>query len=164
MALAPLFVGLAALASTTARRAGLAAAGFLWLAIAEILTGDTLLFGPADGTLSPSAWEGSVLDAAGDALAPLISSPALAPALVWAGFAAALAFMVRGRWPVADILGAGLWVAGLVAAHGVLGDLLAATTELDRARGAAAGAVLAGLVAVTVTLIAPSGAGRHYPD
>ncbi len=155
VALAPLFVGLAALASTTARRAGLAAAGFLWLAIAEILTGDTLLFGPADGTLSPSAWEGSVLDAAGDALAPLISSPALAPALVWAGFAAALALMVRGRWPVADILGAGLWVAGLVAAHGVLGDLLAATTELDRARGAAAGAVLAGLVAVTVTLIAP---------
>ncbi len=120
-----------------------------------MVTGDTLLFGPADGTLSRSAWEGSVLDAAGDALGPLISSPALAPALVWAGFAAVLALVVRGRLAAADIVGAGLWVAGLVAAHGMLGDLLAATTELDRARGAAAGATLGGLVAVTVTLLAP---------
>ena len=42
-----------------------------------------------------------------------------------------------------------------MAAQGVLGDVLAATTELDRARGATAGAVLGGLVAVTVTLLAP---------
>ena len=39
VALAPLFVGVAALASTAWRRAGLAAAGFLWLAVAEVLTG-----------------------------------------------------------------------------------------------------------------------------
>ena len=37
--LAPLFVGIAALAPTAGRRAGLAAAGFLWLALAEVLTG-----------------------------------------------------------------------------------------------------------------------------
>ena len=155
IALAPLFVGIAALASTTARRAGLAAAGFLWLAITEVLTGDELLFGPADGTLARPSWEGSVLDAASDALAPLVSSPALAPAVVWVAFAVVLPLVVRGRWAWMDLLGGALWAVGLVAALGLLGDMLAATTELERARGAAAGAVLGGLVAVTVTLLAP---------
>ena len=55
------------------------------------------------------------------------------------------------------------WAAGLVLAHGVLGDMLAATTELDRARGAVAGAALGGLVAVTVTLIAPPVTRRRSP-
>ena len=51
VALGPAFIGLAALAPTHARRAGLAAAGFLWLALAETLTGEALLFGVPDGTL-----------------------------------------------------------------------------------------------------------------
>jgi hypothetical protein len=95
------------------------------------------------------------VDAAGDALYPMISSPALAPVAVWAAFAVALPFLVRGRWAAMDVLAAAGWAAGLVLAHGVLGDVLAATTELDRARGVVAGAALGGLVAVTVTLIAP---------
>ena len=45
IALAPAFVGIAALASTPARRAGLAAAGLWWLVLAEALTGRVLLFG-----------------------------------------------------------------------------------------------------------------------
>ena len=154
-ALAPLFVGVAALASTAWRRAGLAAAGFLWLAAAEALTGDDLLFGAADDTLAREHWEGSLVDAAGDALYPMVSSPALAPVAVWVAFAVALPFVVRGRWAGMDLLAGAAWAAGLVLAHGVLGDLLAATTELDRARGVVAGAALGGLVAVTVTLIAP---------
>ena len=48
------------------------------------------------------------------------------------------------------------WVIGLVAAHGALGDLLAATAELDEARGAVAGAALGALVAITVKLIGPT--------
>ena len=40
--LAPAFVGLAALASTVPRRVGLAAAGFVWLAAAELLSGRPL--------------------------------------------------------------------------------------------------------------------------
>jgi hypothetical protein len=74
---------------------------------------------------------------------------------VWVAFAVALPFVVRGRWPAMDLLAGAAWAAGLVLAHGALGDLLAATTELDRARGLVAGAALGGLVAVTVTLIAP---------
>ena len=42
---APLFVALAGLCSTAWRRAGLAAAGFWWLVLAEVLSGDALLFG-----------------------------------------------------------------------------------------------------------------------
>ena len=155
VALAPLFVGVAALASTAWRRAGLAAAGFLWLATAEALTGDDLLFGAADGTLAREHWQGSLVDAAGDALYPMISSPALAPVAVWVAFAVALPFFVRGRWAAMDLLAGAAWAAGLVLAHGVVGEMLAATTELDRARGLVAGAALGGLVAVTVTLIAP---------
>ena len=154
-ALAPLFVGVAALASTAWRRAGLAAAGFVWLAVAEVITGDELLFGAADGTLERVRWEGSLVDAAGDALVPLVSSPALAPIVVWMAFAVALPFVVRGRWAAMDLLAGAAWAAGLVLAHGALGEMLAATTELERARGVVAGAALGGLVAVTVTLIAP---------
>ena len=163
VALAPLFVGVAALASTAWRRAGLAAAGYLWLAVAEVITGEQLLFGTSDGTLERARWEGSVVDAASDALWPLISSPALAPMLVWMAFAVALPFFVRGRWAAMDLLAGAAWAAGLVLAHGALGDLLAATTELDRARGLVAGAVLGGLVAVTVTLIAPPVRGEPRP-
>ncbi len=155
VALAPAFVGVAALASTAWRRAGLAAAGFIWLVAAEVITGDDLLFGAADGTLERVRWEGSLVDGASDALFPLVSSPALAPIVVWAAFAAVLPFFVRGRWAAMDLLAASAWAACLVLAHGVLGDMLAATTELDRARGAVAGAALGALVVVTVTLIAP---------
>jgi eukaryotic-like serine/threonine-protein kinase len=162
--LAPMFVGLASLATTTARRAGLAAAGFVWLAVAEVLSGRQLLFGTADGTLVRARWEGSGVHALSDALAPLVSTPALAPAPVFAAFAVVLPLVVRGRWAGMDLLAAGLWAVGLVVALGALGDLLAATTELDRARGAVAGAALGGLVAVTATLLSPPPPRDVTPD
>ncbi len=159
VALAPLFVGVAALGATAWRRAGLAAAGFLWLAAAEILTGSELLFGAPDGTPARGEWQGSVIDAAGDAILPLISSPALLPLLVWVAFALALPLLVRGRYGTLDLVAAALWAAGLVAAHSVVGDLLAGTTELDRARGAAAGACLGAVVALLVRLVIPPARG-----
>jgi hypothetical protein len=164
IALAPVFVGVAALAPTAWRRAGLAAAGFLWLALGEVLSGETLLLGVSDGTLPRGDWEGSISAAASDALAPLVSGPALAPAAVWAGFALLLPLVVRGRWLGFDLLGAALWAAGLMAAHAALGDMLAATTALDQARGAAAGSVGAALVALAVSqLAAPAEAWRAEP-
>ena len=157
VALAPLFVGAAALVPRARRRAGLAAAGFLWLVAAEILSGRGLLFGTASGTPVRTSWEASASAAAVDALYPLASSAALAPAAVWAAFAFALPLLARGRWAALDLVVGAAWVAGLVAAHGALAGLLAGTTELHHARGAVAGATLAGLVAVGVTLIAPPG-------
>jgi hypothetical protein len=159
VAIAPVFVGVAALAPTPWRRAGLGAAGFLWLAIGEVLTGKDLLFGVPDGTLARADWNESISAAASDALGPLLSGPALAPALVWAGFAVLPPLLVRGRWLAMDLIGAGLWAAGLIVAHAALGDMLAATTALGEARGAVAGSVGAGLLVVAVSQMAPPAEG-----
>jgi eukaryotic-like serine/threonine-protein kinase len=151
IALAPAFIGIAALASTTTRRAGLAAAGLWWLVLGEALSGKVLLFGSPDGTMARSTWEGSISAAISDALQPLVTTPALAPALVWAAGAVLLPLVVRGRWLALDLLGAVLCAAGLIAAHVALGDVLAADVALDHARGAVAGSVAAAVV-VLVTL------------
>jgi eukaryotic-like serine/threonine-protein kinase len=151
IALAPVFVGIAALAPTPWRRAGLAAAGFIWLAVGEIVTGEALLFGVPEGALPRADWEGSISAAASDALSPLVSGPALVPAAAWAAFAV-------------DLVGAGLWAAGLIVAHIALGDMLAATTALDEARGMVAGSVGAALVALAVSQIAaPAEGWRAQP-
>jgi hypothetical protein len=153
VALAPVFVGVAALAPTPWRRAGLAAAGFIWLAVGEVVTGESLLFGVPDGALPRGDWEGSISAAASDALGPLASGPALAPAVVWGAFAVLLPLVVRGRWLAVDLVGAGLWALGLVVAHIALGDMLAATTALDEARGMVAGSVGAALAVIAVSQI-----------
>jgi hypothetical protein len=157
--LAPAFIGVAALAPTARRRAGLAAAGFLWLAIGELITGKSLLFGVPDGALPRVEWEGSISAAASDALGSLLSGPSLAPAVAWAVAAMLLPLVVRGRWLAADLLGAGAWAAGLIVALAALGDLVAATTALGQPRGGVAGAIGAGLVAVAVSQMAPPAEG-----
>jgi membrane protein DedA with SNARE-associated domain len=70
-----------------------------------------------------------------------------------------LPLVVRGRWLAMDLVGAGVWAAGLVLAHAALGDMLAATTTLGEARGALAGAIGAGLVVVAVSQMAPPADG-----
>jgi hypothetical protein len=95
--LAPLFVVAAAwLGSTAWRRAGLAAAGLLWLRFAEVLTGSDLLYGSAPATSPRAGWEASVVDAANDAVAPVASSVAPLLAAAWIGGAMLLGFL-RGR-------------------------------------------------------------------
>jgi hypothetical protein len=148
IAIAPVFVAVAGLAKGPWRRAGLAAAGFLWLAVGEVLTGKSLLFGIPDGVAPAFDWHASAGDAVDNALFPLVSSPALAPAVAFAALAALLPLMVRGRYIALDLLAAALWAAGLAAALSALGDVLAATTALSQPRGAAAGAVLGALMAV----------------
>ena len=155
VALGPAFVGVAALAPTWPRRAGLAALGFLWLALAEVVTGDSLLFGVPDGVLPRAGWEDSLSGAGLHALGPLLTSPALAPAAVWALFAALLPPLVRARILTLDLIAAGAWAACLTAAHAGLADLLAATTALDSPRGAAAGAVCAAFVVVALASLVP---------
>jgi hypothetical protein len=153
IALAPLYVAAAGLCSTAWRRAGLAAAGFWWLLLAEVLTGEALLFGLADGTAARAEWEDSFRAAATDALYPLLSSPATAPVVIWVGLAVVLPFVVRGRSLALDLLGAAAWAAALVAAHAGAADLVASSVELDQARGAVGGAILAILVAVGAAAI-----------
>jgi hypothetical protein len=155
VALGPAFVGVAALAPTSPRRAGLGALGFLWLAVAEVLTRESLLFGVPDGVLPRAEWQDSLTGAGLDAVGPLLSSPALAPAVLWAAFAALLPLLVRGRFLTFDLIAAGAWAACLTAAHVALGDFLATTTTLDSPRGAAAGAVCAAFLVVALASLAP---------
>jgi eukaryotic-like serine/threonine-protein kinase len=155
VALAPAFPAVAAFARTPWRRAGLAAAGAIWLVAGEALTGNSLLFGIADGTTPRADWQDSLTGAASHAVYPIISSPALAPALAWALLALLLPLVVRGRFAGLDLLAAAGWALVAVAAHAGLADVLASTTALDQARGAIAGAILGALAAVALAAVVP---------
>jgi hypothetical protein len=146
--LAPAYVALAGFASSAWRRAALGAVGALWVLATEVLSGDVLLFGRADGTLDRPLWEGSLSGVVTDAIYPTLSSPALAPIAVWAALAAVLPLVVRGRSLMFDLIGAGAWAAVAVIAHRGMGDLLVASTVRGDARGAVAGAVLGAALAV----------------
>jgi hypothetical protein len=146
--LAPLYLVVAGFAGTAWRRAGLAAAGLLWLVIAEIATGRALLFGRPTGSTRQHEWERSIGAAADHVLAPLVQSPALLPALAWIGLAVALPLLVRGRSLTLDLLGAVIWTAALIAAHQAVGRVLVDSGERLNAHGLAAGAVLAAVAAV----------------
>jgi hypothetical protein len=152
--LAPLYLIVAGFANTAWRRAGLAAAGFLWLAIAEIASGRPLLFGRPPGATHHHEWERSIGAAADHALLPLVNSPALLPAVAWIGLAVLLPVVVRGRSLTLDLLGAIVWTAGLIAAHQVIGRVLADHGQRADARGLAAGALLA-----AVAVVAAAGSG-----
>ncbi len=142
--LGPLYIVLAGAGRTAWRRAALGALGFLWLALAEEALQRTLLFGAPDGSMRLRAWDGSISHAAEHALWPLVTTPALFPAVAWAALAAVLPLLVTGRSLTLDLLGAFLWAAGLVAAHVGIATLVGG----DQPRGLAAGAVLAVVVAV----------------
>jgi hypothetical protein len=94
--LAPLFaIAAAALGRTIWQRAGLAAAGLLWLRFAEALSGDDLLYGSAAATSPRAGWEGSVVDAARDAIEPVFTSVDLLLAIAWIAAAVALPLLAR---------------------------------------------------------------------
>jgi hypothetical protein len=150
--LGPLYVVIAGFGSTMWRRAGLAAAGFLWLAVAEIASGRTLLFGAPDGSTHHNEWERSFHAAADHALSPLVTTPALLPAAAWVALAVVLPLVVRGRSLTLDLLGVIVWTAGLLAAHQAIGRVL----DQQDARGLAAGALLAAVAAVAVPRMAGS--------
>ena len=122
--LAPAFPALAAMASTVWRRVGLAMAGAVWVVAAELLAGRELLAELPPGSASRESWQESPFDAAADAVEPVLTSPALAPAILWAALAALLPVLVRSRSLALDAAGAALWAAALVAGHGWLAEVL----------------------------------------
>jgi hypothetical protein len=150
--LGPLFVVVAGFAGSAWRRAGLAAAGFVWLAVAEVASGRTLLFGAPGGSTTHHEWERSIGAAADHALAPLVTTAALLPAVAWVALAVLLPVVVRGRSLTLDLLGVIVWTAGLLAAHQAIGRVLGG----HDARGLAAGALLAAVAAVAVPRMAAS--------
>ena len=147
--LGPAYVAIAGMGARSAwRRAALGAAGFLWLAATEVITGKSLLYGVADGTQRRARWDGSLSHAAAHAIWPALSSPALAPAVVFAAGAVLLPYAVRGRNLTLDAILATTWAAGLVAALHATDGLLTGDVQLASARGATLGALLGAALAV----------------
>ena len=130
-------------------RAALGALGGWWLALTETLTSDPLLSGVPREVLVRDEWEGSALDAIGDALWPLLSGGALGLAALFAAAAATLPLLVRGRSATIDLVGAAAWAATLAAATGVLARAL----ELSPPRGLVVAAIVAGLAAVAARAV-----------
>ena len=145
--LATAFPAVAGQAATVARRAALGALGFVWLCVAELLSGTRLLAGPPGTADARPSWEDSAARALSDAIVPLLSSGLLAVAALWAVAAAVLPLVVRGRSAALDLALATAWAAALAVATQALLETLAAG-DTASPRGLALGAVAAALGAV----------------
>jgi hypothetical protein len=112
-------------------RAALGAAGLWWLLLAEPLL---------DRELAVATPPGS----AGDVLEALVESGALLLAPLWAVAAIVLPWLVPGRAPALDVVGAAVWAAALASGTAAV----AGWAGLAEPRGLAAGAVAAGALAL----------------
>jgi hypothetical protein len=112
-------------------RAALGAAGLWWLLLAEPLLDRDLALGTLPGD-------------AGEVLEAIAGSGALLLAPLWAAAALVLPWLVPGRALALDVVGAAVWAAALAAATAAT----AGNAGLAEPRGLAAGAVVAGVVAV----------------
>jgi eukaryotic-like serine/threonine-protein kinase len=144
--LAGAFPAVAGMARRGWTRAALGALGLWWLLLAEPLLGRALLFGAASGTPPRPRWDGAAGLAASDVIAPLATSGAVAQALLWAGAALVMPWVVRGRNLAVDVVAATIWAAGLAAATLSVGQAAGGGSP----RGLVAGAVLAGALAVAL--------------
>ena len=90
--------------------------GFLWLALAEVLSGRAAPVRPRRRhARRAAAGSGSISGAASDALWPLLSSPGAGRrSLVWAAFAVVLPFLVRGARSRSTCSARRAWAAALV--------------------------------------------------
>jgi len=136
-------------ASRWPARAALGGLGAWWLALAELLTSDRLVFGPASDVLPRSNWESSAVDAMAHALWPLLAGGALGLVALWALAAVALPILVRGRSAALDIVAVTGWAAALAAATQALSEALV----LDPPRGLVVGALAGGVIAVTARAV-----------
>jgi hypothetical protein len=95
-------------------------------------------------------------------LTPLVSSGALAPALVWAAAAMVLPWLVRGRRLALDFVLASAWAAGLVAATYTSIRMVHGSLSGAPVRGAVIGGVAAFALALAPSVLQSSRAGRFF--
>lgn len=129
-------------------RAGLGACGWFWLLLASAWRGGSGLYLPqAAGLLARQQFAPSVGLALSGVLRPLVISGALLGALAWAGGAAVLPWLVRGRSLPVDACLALLWTVALLAATaaavGSTGHFGAFGSSSPALLGAVAGGLLA---------------------
>jgi tRNA A-37 threonylcarbamoyl transferase component Bud32 len=113
--LAPVYPALAGLTRGAAGRALLGGLGYLWLAAFEAVADRRLLLGQE--LAAPDGWQDSIRLTVSEVVGPLLGWSVLGPAAAWALAAFALPYLIRGRAPVLDALGALIWAAGLISAH-----------------------------------------------
>jgi hypothetical protein len=148
LGLAGAYPALAAQAPRWSARAALGALGAWWLVLAEPLLERTLVFGAAPGTPARASFDGAPGIAAGDVLATACSSGALLLAVVWGGAAVVAPWLVRGRSPAADVVGATAWAAGLAATTAALGESFGERVGQPEPHALVPGAVAAGALAL----------------
>ena len=147
--LAGAYPALAGRARSVLGRAALGAAGAWWLLLAEPLLGRVLMYGPepVPGEAMPTD-AGRAIDGV---LEPLATSGVLILAAIWALGAVVLPWLVRGRSLAADVIVASAWAAGLAAAAEAAGEW----AQRAPPHGLAAGAVVAGVLAVALPRVLP---------
>jgi hypothetical protein len=129
-------------------RAGAAALGWWWLALAEPLAGRRLWEGPALGTPARPAWEASPQSALAHVLGSLLTPGLAIGALVWAAAAVMLPWIVRGTSAALDVAAAIAWTVALLAAAPFASQGLGLHAAHGSPRGALLGAVLGCVLAV----------------
>jgi hypothetical protein len=151
--LAGAWPALAARARAALNRAALGAIGWVWVLVATAISGTVLYLPRVPGTPAAHAWMGSPAVTVHRLFWTLVSTGALAPALVWAVAAVVLPWLVRGRSPALDVVRVVVWAAMLPAATTAA---IAAVHGSDPI-GAAPKAVI-GAIAAAVIALAPLGA------
>jgi hypothetical protein len=138
LGLAGAYPALAGRARRARTRAALGAAGAVWALLGELALGDRA---------APRGWEDDAGRALGDAAWPLVTSGAAALAVLWAGAALVLPWLVRGRSLPLDLVAATTWAAGLAAATQALAEWAGGGPG---STGVVAGGIAAGALAVLV--------------
>jgi serine/threonine protein kinase len=146
--LAGAFPALIGQRSSWLARAGLAALGFWWLALAESLLRRRLWLGPPAGLPPRAAWESSISSAATHVIAATFTVELLLGAAVWALASAILPWLVRGRSAALDVGGAIVWTIALLAAVPLLERALLEHASQPSPHGTLLGAVLGCALAV----------------
>jgi len=141
------FPAVAGQARSPSERALRGALGYWWLTLAGPLLSARLWLPPHSGTPPTHVWEESLTQAATHVVAPAFSVAVLLGALLWAGAALVLPWIVRGREPLLDAIAAGLWALALVLFGPMLDAGLSAGTHAQP-RGAVLGALLGASIAL----------------
>jgi serine/threonine protein kinase len=135
------------------RRAALGATGYVWLVLASPLAHSDLYTPRLRGAPAAAVWNPSVTAAVHDLLVPIVTSGVLAGALVWAFAAIVLPWLVSGRSPARDFVLAAVWAAATVSATQTAIAVVHHGGDVTTPPTAVAGAVVAGLVALSPTLL-----------
>jgi hypothetical protein len=146
--LAGVFPALAGQARSAGERLLRGALGYWWLTLAAPLLATRLWLPLPTGTPARASWEGSVELTVTHVIAPALTLGVLLGALLWGCAAAVLPWIVRGREPWLDALGALLWSLALLLAQPMLDWGLNATAAHGQPRGAILAALLGAAVAV----------------